>query len=41
VYALGYVPRVDAVIVRAFIGRTPELSIVGGETKGARIRLAA
>ena len=41
IYTLGYVPRADAKVARAFLGAVPELRLVGGETKGARIRLAA
>jgi len=41
IYTLGYVPRTETATARAFLGRTPELRLVGGETIGARIRLAA
>jgi len=41
IYTLGYVPRTDTKVVRAFLGRVPEIRLVDGETKGARIRLAA
>jgi len=41
IYTLGYVPRAETAIARAFLGRPPRLELVGGETKGARIRLAA
>jgi len=41
IYTLGYVPRAETAITRAFLGRAPKLELVGGETKGARIRLAA
>ena len=41
IYTLGYVPRTDTKIVRAFLGRVPEIRLIDGETKGARIRLAA
>jgi len=41
IYTLGYVPRTDTKIARAFLGSVPELRLIDGETKGARIRLAA
>jgi len=41
IYTLGYVPGTDTRVVRAFLVRVPELRLVDGETKGARIRLAA
>jgi hypothetical protein len=41
IYTLGYVPKTDARLVKAFLGTAPELRLVGGETKGARLRLAA
>jgi len=41
IYTLGYIPRTDTKVVRAFLGRVPEIRLVDGETKGARIRLAA
>ena len=41
IYTLGYVPRTETGVARAFLGAVPELRLVGGETKGARIRLAA
>jgi len=41
IYTLGYVPRADTKVVRAFLGRVLEIRLVDGETKGARIRLAA
>jgi len=41
IYTLGYVPRAHAKVARAFLGAVPELRLVGGETKDARIRLAA
>ncbi|MCL2374739.1 MAG: HIRAN domain-containing protein [Treponema sp.] len=41
IYTLGYVPRSETAVARAFLGRVPEIALVGGETKGARIRLAA
>jgi len=41
IYTIGYIPRPYAAVARAFLGRVPRLELVGGETKGARIRLAA
>ena len=41
IYTLGYVPRADTKVARAFLGAVPELRLIDGETKGARIRLAA
>ena len=41
IYTLGYVPRTDTKVARAFLGAVPELRLIDGETKGARIRLAA
>jgi len=41
IYTLGYVSRTDTKVVRAFLGRVPEIRLIDGETKGARIRLAA
>ena len=41
IYTLGYVPRTDTKVVRAFLGRVPEIRLVDGETKGARIGLKA
>ena len=41
IYTLGYVPKTDIRLVKAFLGTAPELHLVGGETKGARLRLAA
>ena len=41
IYTLGYVPKTDTRLVKAFLGTAPELHLVGGETKGARLRLAA
>jgi len=40
VYTLGYVPRSETRIARAFLGKATELRLVGGEVMGARIRLA-
>jgi len=41
IYTLGYIPRTETKIARAFLGAVPELRLIDGETKGARIRLAA
>jgi|GEM_PF-422520 len=41
IYTLGYVPKTDTRLVKAFLGAAPEIRLVGGETKGARLRLAA
>ena len=41
VYTLGYVPRTETAIAKALLGKVPEFRLVGGETMGARIRLAA
>ena len=41
VYRLGYVPKADTGIVKAFLGKIPELRIIDGDIKGAKLRLAA
>ena len=41
VYKLGYVPKQETVIVKAFLGTVPEIRIIDGDIKGARLRLAA
>jgi hypothetical protein len=40
IYRLGYIAREQAGVARVFLGRVPELSILGGEIKGVRLRLA-
>jgi len=39
IYTLGYVPRTDTKVVRAFLGSVPEIRLIDGETKSVRIRL--
>jgi hypothetical protein len=41
IYRLGYVPRTETAIVKAFLGKEPELAIIDGDIKSARIRIAA
>jgi hypothetical protein len=40
VYTLGYVPKQNAKTVKAFLGRVPQLSIVGNDLFGARLSIA-
>lgn len=40
-YRLGYVPKDETAIVRAFLGKEPELKITGGDIYGAKVRIAA
>jgi hypothetical protein len=40
IYRLGYIAREQAGIVKPFLGKVPELRILDGEIKGARLRLA-
>ena len=40
VYRLGYVPKESAAVVKAFLGTVPDLSIIGGDIRGARLTLA-
>jgi hypothetical protein len=39
-YKLGYVPTSQTKIVKAFLGRVPHLSVVGGDLLGARLSIA-
>jgi hypothetical protein len=41
VYRLGYVPKEETVIVKAFLGTAPELKVLDGDIRGAKIRIAA
>jgi len=41
VYLLGYVPKTETAVARAFLGKEPELTIIDGDIRGARLRLAA
>jgi len=41
IYLLGYVPKTETVIARAFLGTAPILKVVDGDLRGARLRLAA
>ena len=41
VYRLGYVPRTETTIAKAFLGKEPELTIIDGDIKGAKIKIAA
>jgi hypothetical protein len=40
VYRLGYVPREQTSVVRAFRGKLPALRVITGDINGARLRLA-
>jgi hypothetical protein len=40
IYRLGYIPRCETAAVKPFIGRVPELKILAGDIRGARIRIA-
>jgi hypothetical protein len=40
VYRLGYVPKTETGIVRAFLGTVPELQVLDGDIRGARLRIA-
>jgi hypothetical protein len=39
-YKIGYVPKSETEIVRAFIGKVPQIQITGGDIYGARLSLA-
>jgi hypothetical protein len=41
VYRLGYVPKGETAIVKAFLGTAPELKVLDGDICGAKIRIAA
>ena len=41
IYTLGYIPRAETKVVRAFLGSVPEIRLIDGATRGARIRFAA
>ena len=41
VYRIGYVPKEETAIVKAFIGKVPALKVLDGDIRGARLRLAA
>jgi hypothetical protein len=41
IYRLGYVPKEETAVVKAFLGAAPELKIIGGDIYGARLRIAA
>lgn len=41
IYRLGYVPKTETAIVKAFLGTVPELKVIDGDLRGAKIRLAA
>jgi hypothetical protein len=40
IYHLGYIAREQTGIAKPFLGKVPELKILDGEIRGARIRLA-
>jgi len=40
IYRLGYVPKKETAIVRAFIGSVPELKVLDGDLRGAKLRMA-
>jgi len=39
IYRLGYVPKTETAIVKAFIGTVPELKVIDGDIRGARIAI--
>jgi hypothetical protein len=39
-YKLGYVPASQTKIIKAFLGRVPHLSVVGGDLLGAKLSIA-
>ena len=41
IYRLGYVPKEETAVVKAFLGTAPEIKIIGGDIYGARLRIAA
>jgi len=41
VYRLGYVPKTETAVIKAFLGTVPELAVIDGDIRGARLRLAA
>jgi len=41
VYRLGYVPKTETAIARAFLGVEPELKVLDGDIRGAKVRIAA
>jgi hypothetical protein len=41
VYRLGYVPKTETAIVKAFLGTAPELKVLDGDIRGAKVRIAA
>jgi hypothetical protein len=40
-YRLGYVPKTETGIAKAFLGKVPELTIINGDIRGAKVRIAA
>jgi len=40
-YRLGYVPKAETAIQKAFLGAVPELIIIDGDIRGAKIKIAA
>jgi hypothetical protein len=41
VYRLGYVPKEETAVAKAFLGTAPELKVIGGDIYGAKVRLVA
>jgi hypothetical protein len=41
VYRIGYVPKEETAIVKAFLGTVPELKVLDGDIRGAKVSLAA
>jgi len=41
IYTLGYIPKQETVIVKAFLGTVPQLKVIDGDIRGARLILAA
>jgi hypothetical protein len=41
VYRIGYVPKTETAIVKAFLGTVPELKVLDGDIRGAKVRIAA
>jgi hypothetical protein len=41
VYRLGYVPKTETAVAKAFLGTEAALQVIDGDIKGARLRLAA
>jgi hypothetical protein len=41
VYRIGYAPKEETAIVKAFLGTVPEFKVLDGDIRGAKVRLAA